>query len=265
MLEHLLSDELMKRQFGPQSEVGDKSIYLAEMPRITIQTGGPNVGKVSLNIRYFGNNLLSAEKFSEYYYTSHELKMAARRKNNNLPEKPNRVTFKDTEQFFTKVFKLNEHREFNNVIFCGGEPLLWQLEVAKAIRLSSEQFDQRSLTYEIETNGTMPVEPEISDWIKRSHINIRPNLEVVKGFPLVAQLTNHRSSRQKGVEWTHFEHKSWVVIFDYNDNIEQIDEFVERYKLSKDKIFLESKENPLECISVCIQNGYRHSPSLELL
>lgn len=262
-LEHLFSDAKMRRLYGPQSEIGDKSVYLAEMPKITVQGFGPSIGKVSMFIRYFGNNVMSGEKQSDYYYTEAEMKKYAK-KDPSYPPKPNRVTFKDTNQFFNKVIKLNEHREFDNVIFCGGEPLLWQMEIAKIIRLSSEQLDHRMLSYDIETNGTMPIEPEISDWFKRANLNIRPNLSIDKGYPLIAQLMNHRSARQKERTWTHFEHEHWFVIFTYEDNLDKIQEIVERYKIPKNRILLESKENPLECMSACIQTGYRYSPSLEI-
>jgi len=262
-LEHLLNDRKMKRLYGPQSEVGDKSIYLAEMPKITLQAFGLSIGKVSLFVRFFGNNLMTADKESDYYYTDSEMKKY-RHKDPCYPPKPNRVTFKDNAQFFNKIFKLNEHREFDNVIFCGGEPLLWQMDIAKIIRLSSEQLNNRILTYDIETNGTMPIETEITDWFKRVNLNIRPNLNCNTGYSLISQITNHRSSRDKNKNWTHFDHENWRVIFKYENNLDKILKVIETYNIPKNRILLESVKYKLECMSECIKNGYRYSPSLEI-
>lgn len=256
-LEHLTNDVLMKKYFGPQSEVGDKSIYLAETPRITIQKRNPSIGKVSLHIRFFGHHVNSLEKTNPYYYTSQELKKWETK--GTIPKKPDRTTFANFDQFFSKVFTLNSHLEFNNVIFNGGEPLLWQLDIAKCIRLSCEQFDNRKLTFDIETDGGIIIEPEISDWFKRANIYIRAKNNMC---PLLSQLTNHRSSRCNG--WIHFEHNHWYVIFNYDTvSMDNINKCIKTYNLSKDKILLESRKNMIECMKLCIKNGYNYSVDLE--
>lgn len=270
---HLKSDKAMKSYFGPDSFAGDPRVFLAEKPFITIQGEGPNIGKNTLFIRFFGCNLANSCGVDwcdsgHSFYTNEEIK-------EGYSEKPDRITYKNVEQMYEQVFELNNLSEFHNIVFTGGEPLLWQLTIAQLIRLLRDKY-KRHITVEIETNGTVPIETDLVDWFRMVHFNISPKIHVVKAFTLLNQLQGLGHIGEKDYGYVHFDHSDWIVKFvvDSTENIiEKIEECITKHEISKDKVYLmpegisrtEQTEKMQELAEFCINNGYNFSARLHVL
>src|SRR5271154_1102396 len=109
-LGHLVNDKAMKVYFGPQSGIGDQRVYLAEKPFVTIQGEGPNIGRNTLFVRFFGCNLANScgkdwcdTKHS--FYTTDEIKKDTSGNIVSVSSKPDRLTFKDVNQFCETIFE----------------------------------------------------------------------------------------------------------------------------------------------------------------
>jgi organic radical activating enzyme len=272
-INHLESDDAMKKYFGPQSGIGDQRVYLAEQPFITIQGEGPNIGKNTLFVRFFGCNLANScgvdwcdSKHS--FYTNKEISTG------EYPTKEDRLTFKDVNQMFEKVFMQNELGEFNNVVFTGGEPLLWQITIAELIRLIKDKYP-RNVSIEIETNGTMTIETELIDWFRMVHFNISPKIHVLGKFPLISQLTSeHLCDRAETFDY--FDHDDYILKFVYEgvETQEKLKLFFEKYiEVPKEKVYLMpegiTREVQLQKMAsvaeYCVNNGYNFSARLHVL
>jgi 6-pyruvoyltetrahydropterin 2'-reductase len=268
-LPHLTNEKAMKNYFGPQSGIGDKSIYLAEKPFITIQGEGPNAGKNTLFVRFFGCNLANSCGVdwcdsTHSFYTDKELK---RDQETGLatqyPFKEDRLTFPNVDKFCETIFEIDGLARFNNVVFTGGEPMLWQMSIARILQYLKNTYT-RDITVEIETNGTVPVEPELSDWFRMVHFNISPKLHVVKKFPLVEQLNSGE-----------FDHNGWIVKFVHEgeESEDNITLFLKKQKIDDHKVYImpegitrDIQMKKMQKIAEwCITNGYNFSPRLHVL
>jgi len=268
-LPHLTNEKAMKNYFGPQSGIGDKAVYLAEKPFVTIQGEGPNAGKNTIFIRFFGCNLANSCGVDwcdsgHSFYTDNELKKDPITGNpTEYPPKPDRLTYASVEKFCEVIFELDSIAKFNNIVFTGGEPLLWQMTIAKILGYLKNQYN-RTVTVEIETNGTIQIEPELTDWFRMVHFNISPKVHVVKKFPLVEQLSTKT-----------FDHDDWIIKFVYEDDEteDQIASFIKKYDIENHKVYImpegittEVQIKKMQPIAEwCINKGYNFSPRLHVL
>lgn len=273
-IDHLLNDKMMKNLYGPQSGIGDKRIYLAEMPFVTIQGEGPNIGKNTLFIRFFGCNLANSCGVDwcdsgHSFYTDKEAPKNDKGEVSEYPQKSDRVTFSDINQFFDKVF-VESMAEFNNVVFTGGEPMMWQMTIAHIIRMCRDK--NMGYAFEVETNGTIPIESELSDYFKLVHFNISPKVHVAKKFALIGQLNKEYSYNGKAAKVNH---DDWIIkfVWEREKTLQSILDCVTQYKIPKNKIYfmpegkstVEQNEKMKECAEYCINNGYNFSARLHVL
>jgi 6-pyruvoyltetrahydropterin 2'-reductase len=272
-LQHLTNDKAMQTLFGEGVTAGDKRIFLAENPFVTIQGEGPNIGKNTLFIRFFGCNLANSCGVdwcdsAHSFYTNKEIK-------DGFPDKPDRLTFADAEQMYEQIFEINNLSEFHNVVFTGGEPMLWQIQIAQLLQIIQDRY-KRTISIEIETNGTIGIESELMDWFKMVHFNISPKLHVAKSFILLNQLQNVGHVGEAGYNYMRFVHDDWIVKFVVDDKktaLKNIEECVEKYKIKKDHIYLmaegitqdEQNSKMKELAEYCINNGYNFSARLHVL
>lgn len=253
-LDYLLDERKLVQLFGPTAKVGSKKIFLAEKPKVTIQGTGPYSGNLSLLIRFFGNNLNNLKHSDISFYTKKDLSLP------ELPRKNNRVTFNDYEILYKKIFEYDGPLEYNNIIFSGGESLLWQLDISNIIRIIYTKNRLSHKILEIETNGSVLIDTDISDWMRTVHYNIRVNPVYQKSIPLVSQFLG--DIKEKNI--THINHDRWCVIFKYSKNkYKRIEKLIQNHKIPKHKIYLECEKNDIiECVEKCIKCGYNYSPSL---
>ncbi len=272
---HLHNDKAMKNLFGPQSGVGDEQIYLAESPFITIQGEGPNIGKNTLFIRFFGCNLANScgVKWCDTghsFYTNKELIKNESEEIIDYPNKPDRLTFGSVDKMYEYIFM--QTTTLGKYVFTGGEPMLWQLTIAQLILKIKNNFE-RTVTIEIETNGTIPIETELVDWFKLVHFNISPKVHVGSKFPLISQINNCQISQESSFE--NFEHDDWILKFVYEgkESNELIKQCLNRYNISPERVYLmpegitrkDQISKMTECAEYCINEGYNFTPRIHVL
>lgn len=267
-LNHLTNDKALKTLLGPMAEIGDGKVYLAEQPFITIQGEGPNIGKNTLFIRFFGCNLANSCGVdwcdsAHSFYTKDEIKEG------EFAAKPDRVTFASVDAFYNHMFVMNDLGNFNNIVFTGGEPMLWQVTIAKLLQLLRDKY-HRTITVEIETNGTIPVEVELVDWFKMVHFNISPKVHVCKKFPLISQV-----SGRSDIDGVPFNHNDWVLkfVWEGQKTIPLVEKVCEEYGVDKSNVYLmpegisrdEQVSKMQELAEYCINHGYNFSARLHVL
>lgn len=273
-LNYLTNEKELKKLFGPFVNVGDKQIHLAQKPYISIQSEGPNIGKVSLFITFFGCNLANTCGVelcdaSHTFYTKKEMF-----DNETYADKPDRVTYPNCEKMYESIFEMNPLGEFNNIVITGGEPMLWQIEIAKLLMFLRDRYSNY-VTVEVETNGTLPVEEELIDWFRMVHFNINAKIQFHTKFPLISQITGIRESNKDLVSFTEFDHSAWCIKIIYTSkSIEKdLDKLVNTYDITKDKIYIVPEGstkamhllNIKKCVDFAINNGYNFSPRVHLL
>ncbi len=116
----------------------------------SIQGEGKNQGKISLFIRFNKCNLKCF--WCDTKYIKKEISKSE----------------KEVKDF------LKQNKEIENLVFTGGEPLLFQDEIKRLIEFAEELNKKR--TYEIETNGTIKLKKETVKFFKRRRVlfNISP-------------------------------------------------------------------------------------------
>lgn len=270
-LPHLTSDKAMQALVGPDSFAGDPRVYIAEKPFVTIQGEGPNVGKNTLFIRFFGCNLANSCGVDwcdsgHSFYTNKE---------GNEAPKEDKMLFHDVNSFWEYVFETNSGlTEFNNIVFTGGEPLLWQYTIAELLQKLKNQY-KRTVSVEIETNGTIGIETELIDWFRFVHFNISPKVHVAKSFILLNQLQNVGHIGESNYNYSRFEHDDWILkfVWETEKTNKLIEDCIQKYNIPKHKIYLmpegisrEEQTNKMQKLAeYCINNGYNFSPRLHVL
>jgi len=271
------SNERNINLFGSQCTENDPSVYLAETPFVSIQGEGPNIGKNTLFIRFFGCNLSNTCgkdwcDVKHSFYTREEIKKDEFGQK-IFAAKPDRLTFANVEQMYESIFELNGLAKFNNVVLTGGEPMLQQFQIATLLRLFRDTY-KRTITVEIETNGTIPVETEYIDWFRMAHFNISPKVHTNSNFSLLSQLKNCR-----GVEdgrYIAFDHTDWIVKFVYQgkESLEKIKACLETHDITEnERVYLmpegttrkEQINRMKECVEYCINTGYNFTPRLHVI
>lgn len=271
MTRHFENEKTIKALLGPQAYVGDPRVRLAEKPFVTIQGEGPNAGKNTIFIRFFGCNLANScgVKWCDSghsFYTTKEL--------DPIASKPDSMTFPNVEAMYKYVFEDMGIAEFNNVVFTGGEPLLWQFTIAQLLRMLRDNY-KREISVEIETNGTVPIETDLTDWFRMVHFNISPKVHVVKNFPLIAQLNNCRSAKEAGSSFETFDHHDWCLkfVFEGEETKDLVKACLDKYNVSKSKVYLMPEgvtrkkqiASMAKCAEYCVNEGYNFSPRLHVL
>lgn len=126
-------------------------IILAETPFVSIQAEGNTIGKLSIFIRFSGCNFQCSYCDSKFTWSTN--------KNDNIE------TYDNAQHFVETYSHLFLNSKVQNIVFTGGEPLLYQdqmVDIMEAIEKAKQEsliYNPRMTlnTYEIETNFTVPL------------------------------------------------------------------------------------------------------------
>lgn len=269
-IKKIKTDKAIQNLLGSDSFVGDSRVILAEKPFVTIQGEGPNIGKNTLFIRFFGCNLANSCGV-DWCDSGHSF---FTNKEGIESPKPDRRIYNDVNIFYEHIFELSNFTNFNNVVFTGGEPLLWQHVIAEVLQKLKNSY-KRNITVEIETNGTVGIEDEYIDIFRMAHFNISPKIHVSKSFILLNQLRGGNHVGSSDYNYSKFNHSDWIVKFVWEGmkSEEMIKNCIEKYNIPKEHIYLmpegittiKQMETMKDLAEYCINNGYNFSPRLHVL
>lgn len=233
-----LNEKSLKEVFGPESEVGDKKIYLRNDVRRVVQSDGTQIGKPSFLIDFFG------DLPTRFDVTSKEQK--------------NKITIKNYEIFIEKIQELlSMYSEINNIIFTGHEALIWQTIIAKIIsffKLNNNALHTNK-TFDILTNGLTKIDDAESDWIRYSKLIVIIDKKGLqhKKFPLLGQLSHPQQKT--------YDHEKWEVVFTINHKreFELAQNIINGYNIPPNRVVLKSDKNQKLCILNCFEKGYNYT------
>lgn len=206
----------------------------------SIQGEGKSLGLPSTFIRFWGCNLRC--RFNGYEC---DTPYAVYKKDN--------VTDKTVYEIKTFI----ERMGLRNVVFTGGEPLLYQDFM---IKLMNKLVGEYHYTFEIETNGTLPLKKELISFI--SSFNISPKLNSSNQAPEVKiERINYVALD------TYPEYKStFKFVVKSIDDMPEVLDLNKRYP--KFKVYLmpmgDNRENLIksskEVADLCLRYKFRFSP-----
>jgi 7-carboxy-7-deazaguanine synthase len=213
---------------------------------VSIQGEGKTQGKPSIFIRFQGCNLRC--KWCDTKYSSY-------------PEYFSKKTL-NLDQVFNFIKK---NKQINNIIFTGGEPLLFQKEILTIMKKFKEK------NFEIETNGTIEVKKEILEFKPLFNISPKPIYSQIGEFQKKLGKLDYKLLNQL----LNLNYQNFIVKFVISSKRDL--DFVEKIKrdflLNNEKIYLQancqSKEDctkrSKEIIKICLKKGYNFSPRLQFL
>jgi organic radical activating enzyme len=220
-------------------------LYLAEHPYISFQHYGKYFGKRTLYIRFF-------DKFVVTPTIQHCL------------DTSKVLVYDSVEIFTTKFYNTYKREQFDHVVFCGGEPFIWQFHLVTIMRFLIDRMRKDSLTFEIESPGVFDIEPQFSDWIKKCHVSLYDETESEKVYyPMLNFIDKeHYPSRNQSLldNIKTIDHSDWRLYVDYNGD-KTIDYFTRKYYLPYIKnIYLKSKEDNVQCCEQALEHGFNYMP-----
>lgn len=192
----------------------------------SIQGEGRNLGLPSVFVRVFGCNLACIWCDSRFSWD------------------PKYAEF--SEMSLEKIIQTIRSFPARNVIFTGGEPALFQKEIREIVKALPEDF-----SFEIETNGTQPIQDDFWDIITIS--------------PKMANSEN----RNAEIRANSFPEKTvWKFVVKTPEDAKEILDFHQKYKIPADTIFIMpegSTRKALEktehiALDMALKNGFRFSP-----
>ena len=131
---------------------------LAELPFLSIQGEGPKIGQIALFIRFQGCSMQPPCSFCDTGYS--------------IKKPDDKVGI---EVSFHDILDIISQTKIRNVVFTGGEPLLYQNDIAKLIPL----FDSAQIeTNGIETLDILSYHTNLNDR-KKIFFNISPKLHSI--------------------------------------------------------------------------------------
>ncbi len=196
----------------------------------SIQGEGVNAGVTAVFVRFFGCNL--ACSWCDTKNSWH----------------PNHANFEEIklENIVKKIKSFNS----SHIIFTGGEPTLFQKEIRKITEKLANNH-----TYELETNGSFPIEDDF--W---QTINISPKLKNSGNKPYKIKAHN-------------FPQKTWwKFVIENEEDLTEIQAMQKQYNIPDNKILLmpqgitqkeiESKSSTI--IEICKKYNFRFCPRLHI-
>jgi len=237
---------------------GKMEIILAEEPFYSIQGEGSTVGKPSWFIRFMGCNLSCTWCDSKFTWLTNS---------DNL--------YNYTSSSLAKTIV---NHKIKNVIFTGGEPLIFQTKLFDIINsiLTRQATKKLRYTYEIETNCSIRLKHNVAQSIcsllRKNLIDMTINMSPKLQF---------WNKTKKG-----FEHNLRIFdmykipyilkfVYDVEDvkNNSIIIDIVEKYGIDKSKVYVmpegESREKQLErqedVLKFCYEYNFNYSPRLHVL
>ncbi|MEO2154499.1 MAG: 7-carboxy-7-deazaguanine synthase QueE [Nanoarchaeota archaeon] len=230
---------------------------------ISIQGEGKKQGTLSLFIRFQGCNLRC--KWCDTKYCS-------------FPEHYNNSL--SLEKALEKIKGLIKNKKIKNIVFTGGEPLLFQDEIVFLIKkikeISKKEKLKANLEFEIETNGTIELKKEFIPLLTKNdiffNISPKPGHSQIKGFEnktfpkLIEQLMKLEEEMKKEL---------FIVKFIVNNKKDKefVFETIKKFEISNNKVFIQAnctdKEECLkkgkELIEFCLENNFNFSSRLHLI
>ena len=224
-------------------------ILLAEPPFLSIQGEGKTTGKLSLFLRFFGCPVKCSFCDTEYSFKGTPLKV-----DKNLI-----------------IDDMLSKGKFKNIVFTGGEPLLYQDVMDNIIRSLDSQM-QSVFTYEIETSGSLRLNGDfllsfLGNTSKRDRVlfNISPK---------VFSLTENIEALEYNVTKLKFFNIPFIFKFvDEVKNRDIIEFLVDKFKIPADLIYVmpecKTREEHLErfasTLEYCKDKGWNFSPRTHIL
>ncbi len=220
----------------------------------SIQGEGPNTGIPSIFIRFFGCNLQCT--WCDTKYSWH----------------PNFAEYKEfnLEEIIKKILDFGD---VQNIVFTGGEPSLFQKEIklivdkllgchsrvggnpGQKILISKKDTPRHVPTFELETNGSFPIEDNF--W---NTINISPKLK-------------NSGNKKYKIRANNFPEKTfWKFVIESEKDLEEIFEIQKEYNISNEKIYLmpqaqtkkEIEKKSQEILELCVKYNFRFSSRLHI-
>lgn len=252
-----------KKELRDSIKVSDDHLKVAEI-FTTIQGEGPNTGIPVVFIRLSLCNLQCTWCDTPYTW--------------NWEGTPFRHDTKDYEQvkydprkeiiemvpgeIYSKVKKLARD-SISHVVLTGGEPLVQQKSSA-FLRMLELLVDEGDFEVEVETNGTIVPSDKVQKYI--TQFNVSPKLEN-SGNTVQAR------RRNRGYEfYTNSSNAFFKFVVTSKNDITEIEELVDMYKIPLDKVLLmpegrtneEMRSKAQELIALCIKKGYRFCNRLQV-
>lgn len=188
---------------------------------------------------------------------------------NNLKE------FRDNKQQVISIYDVIKRilqLHVNGINITGGEPMLQQDTIYQLLLLiqKNHNIDNNKFTVEIETNGTIMPNNDISD-VSLVHFNISPKL---------ANSGNSKKLRYNESALQIFNNLNNTIFKFVNDNkqttIDEIKQFQAKLNIDNSKVYLmpltsfdQSNEEILfhihQTLTVIFENGWNFSPRLHIL
>lgn len=232
-------------------------VQLAEKPFSSIQGSGKSAGMPSIFIRFAGCNFYSNPEFEvcPFCDTGYALDCSG-----------SEYSTKEVVEMTKNV----DQQGIQNYVFTGGEPLNYCSEIGKIIYLIKDScmkdIDQEyneKITFEIETNGSLPI--DFSSRIIRSDVRfvISPKLHMEYDLLTLDSVSNSCSDVIL----------KFVYSKDHRDDIiEYIDKLDSWKHISRNDIYVmpecvtnkEHQRLQKEVAEFCIDHGVNYSPRLHI-
>lgn len=222
----------------------------------TIQGEGPNAGKPVIFIRLFGTNFKDKNDRQKYAYNDDP---------NNLEE--NRKIY-SIEEFVDVIDKIEKGNIFHWVI-TGGEPMLQQTALEKAIVLFKERHNKKPFI-EWETNGTLKPLSAVNKLSDLYQVQVK----LSNSMDGTAQTTF--STRIKDDVIKDFvKNKKAIFIFTVgnDDHVKEVKEIASTFKIDAERIWLrplgseiiDLRKSMFYLWSICLKHNYRLTDRMHLM
>ena len=151
--------------------------------------------------------------------------------------------------------------EIRNLVLTGGEPLMQDASLARI----ASSLKERGFRVEVETSGTIHPSDELA--VAVDQWNVSPKLE---------NSGNPRARREvpEALEWfARHANAYWKFVVVAPDDLPEIHELVERYRVPKERVILMPEGTDAETIEersrwlagICQQTGFRLGPRLHVM
>lgn len=146
-----------------------------------------------------------------------------------------------------------------NLVFTGGEPMLQQLAWIELMR----QLKPEGYQFEVETNGTLPIEPEFDTLIDQYNCS-----------PKLSRSKNRKARRETGAFLAYAKNsKAWFkFVVTAPEEMGEIRRFIKKYDLDLERILLmpegttkrEMAGKSKWVVALAKENGFCFSPRLHI-
>ena len=213
----------------------------------SIQGEGRDIGRPSVFVRFIGCNLNCNFCDSKYAL-----------KSNNSNNMTSKQIFDTIKNFYT-----NSNKKNVNIIFTGGEPMLYQKSIAEIIDLLENDYFIENFNIQIETNGTIPLKDER---LRLCDFNISPKLSN-SGNDLFLSI-----NKKVIFEFKHMVYSTFKFVVTDESNFIETKKFISNNQIDKSKVYImpegktekELNDKTLWIIEKCKKYGYNYTPRIHI-